>query len=186
MTHPTALQVSSTQVPLEKLASEFFQQSVGQWHSERRYYTLKSGDIQEVVSRLKVEFLEPECDALIELARLHQLENVELIRCGARSSWESHYSGLSKKQSRGSTVFGIYGSTLLRDRGFATPKPVTARYTMRGTDAMCLRTEYNGSSFEEELRFIGTQYRTRQTIISRAGEEIMLGQYLEKREPVGE
>ena len=36
-------------------------------------------------------------------------------------------------------------------------------------------------AFEEELKFIGSQYRTRQTIISRSGEQLMIGQYLEKR-----
>jgi hypothetical protein len=46
---------------------------------------------------------------------------------------------------------------------------------------MCLKTEYGGSVFTEELKLIGQQYRTRQTIISRAQEEIMIGQYLEKR-----
>ncbi|MEH2096143.1 phycobiliprotein lyase, partial [Nostoc sp.] len=39
----------------------------------------------------------------------------------------------------------------------------------------------NGSVFEEELKLIGSKYRTRQTIISRAGEQLMIGQYLEKR-----
>ena len=46
---------------------------------------------------------------------------------------------------------------------------------------MCLRTEYNSNVFEEEIKLVGSKYRTRQTIISRAGEEITIGQYLEKR-----
>jgi hypothetical protein len=46
---------------------------------------------------------------------------------------------------------------------------------------MTLKTEYGGSVFEEEIKLIGQQYRTRQTIISRAGQEQMIGQYLEKR-----
>jgi hypothetical protein len=52
---------------------------------------------------------------------------------------------------------------------------------MRDEKTMCLRTEYSGNVFEEEIKLIGTQYRTRQTIISRAGEEVMIGQYLETR-----
>jgi hypothetical protein len=35
--------------------------------------------------------------------------------------------------------------------------------------------------FEEEIRLVGSRYRTRQTVISRAGEQVMIGQYLEKR-----
>jgi hypothetical protein len=44
-----------------------------------------------------------------------------------------------------------------------------------------LRTEYNNSVFEEEIKLIGDKYRTRQSIVSRAGEQLMIGQYLEKR-----
>jgi CpeS-like protein len=46
---------------------------------------------------------------------------------------------------------------------------------------MCLKTEYQGSVFEEEIKLVGEKYRTRQTIISRAGEQVTIGQYLEKR-----
>jgi CpeS-like protein len=52
---------------------------------------------------------------------------------------------------------------------------------MRDPKTMHLRTEYSGSVFEEEIKLIGAGHRTRQTIISRAGEEIMIGQYLERR-----
>jgi len=78
-----------------------------------------------------------------------------------------------------STIFGVLGTRLYRDRGFATSKPVTAEYFVN-SQTVCLRTEYNGSVFEEELKLIGRNYRTRQTIISRAGEQQMIGQYLEK------
>jgi len=46
---------------------------------------------------------------------------------------------------------------------------------------MVLRSEYSGNAFEEEVKLIGTQYRTRQTIISCAGEEQMIEQYLGTR-----
>jgi hypothetical protein len=46
---------------------------------------------------------------------------------------------------------------------------------------MQLKTEYNDSCFEEEIKLIGQRYRTRQTVIRRAGEELMIGQYLETR-----
>ncbi|MDB9379302.1 phycobiliprotein lyase, partial [Nodularia sphaerocarpa] len=87
----------------------------------------------------------------------------------------------ARKESQGSTLFGVLGNILYRDRGFATSKPVTAKYYFPNPKTLCLRTEYNGSVFEEELKLIGSKYRTRQTIISRAGEQLMIGQYLEKR-----
>lgn len=164
---------------IEAQAIAFFQQSAGSWCSRRRYYTLASGDTQEVVSDITVEFLAGDHAELLTLGAKHEL--TEPMRFGAKVTWNSSYITPSRKPSVGDTVFGIRGDVMYRDRGFATPKPVTARYKITADRTMVLRTEYNGSAFEEELKLIGENYRTRQTIISRAGEEIMIGQYLETR-----
>ncbi|NEQ48751.1 MAG: phycobiliprotein lyase [Leptolyngbya sp. SIO3F4] len=164
---------------LETLATRFFEQSVGQWISQRRYYTLKNGEAQEVVSNLSIEFLDGNHPELLALAEMHNLELAMV--CGVKSSWESNYISPSRKQATGSTIFGIHGNVLYRDRGFATTKPVTATYQLRDLNTMQLHTEYGGSAFDEELKLVGDNHRTRQTIISRAGQEIMVGQYLETR-----
>jgi CpeS-like protein len=170
-----------TVAPLEALAAEFFQCSEGKWRSQRRYYTLKSGEVQEIESQITVRFLPLGDDKLIHLAELHGLEASEPLLFGAETTWDSTDTVTQHKQSSGSTVFGVRGNLLYRDRGFATPKPITAEFLFRDERTMQLRTEYGGSAFEEELKLIGSHYRTRQTIISRAGEEIMIGQYLENR-----
>lgn len=186
----------SVQISLDALVQAFFQQSAGNWRSQRRYYTLKDGETQEVVSLLTVQFLERGCEDLRQLARLHDLTADEaMLSCGALTTWESNYVGPSPRPTKGSTVFGVAGTKLYRDRGFSTSKPIIAQFSMRDAGTMCLRTEYSGNVFEEEIKLIGTQrsagasfggveraqYRTRQTIISRAGEEQMIGQYLETR-----
>ncbi|MBD1917587.1 MULTISPECIES: phycobiliprotein lyase [Cyanophyceae] len=165
----------------EPLVQAFFQETAGDWRSERRYYTLKSGETQEVVSQITIAFLEPGTDQLLELANLHQLDPQKPLICGTTVTWESEYMGTGKKPVAGSTIFGVRGTTLYRDRGFATSKPVTAQYHFNDSRTLVLKTQYNDSSFEEELRLIGQRYRTRQTVISRAGEQIMIGQYLETR-----
>jgi hypothetical protein len=164
---------------VEPQAIQFFQDSVGKWRSERRYYTLKSGLIQEVVSDLSVAFLVADCEELLALSALHD-DRPSLI-CGLRITWDSHYAGPSKKSIQGETIFGLQGDQLYRDRGFATDKPVTGDLQFPNPRTMVLRTEYDGSAFEEEVKLISDRYRTRQTIISRAGEEQMIGQYLERR-----
>ena len=165
----------------EPLVQAFFRDTAGDWRSERRYYTLKSGETQEVVSQISIAFLEADAPQLIELAQLHQLDPAKPLICGTTVTWESDYVGTGKKPVKGSTIFGVRGITLYRDRGFATSKPVTAQYHFNDNRTLVLKTQYNDSSFEEELRLIGQRYRTRQTVISRAGEEIMIGQYLETR-----
>ncbi|MEO0841629.1 MAG: phycobiliprotein lyase [Cyanobacteria bacterium J06643_5] len=177
MTSPMKiLQIAET-----TLIAEFFQESVGTWSSERRYYTLPDGKTKEVASIITIRFLEAGCDELLELAWMHELDESRIMTCGAEVSWDSTNAVTKAKESNGSTLFGALGNILYRDRGFATSKPITAKYHFPSQKTLCLRTEYNGSVFEEELKFIGEKYRTRQSVISRAGEQVMIGQYLEKR-----
>ncbi|AFY44656.1 phycobiliprotein lyase [Nostoc sp. PCC 7107] len=161
--------------------TEFFGKSAGQWRSERRYYTLPEGDTKEMVSLITIRFLEAGCAELQKLAQLHHLPETDNLICGAEVLWNSTDILKNRQDSQGSTLFGVLGNILYRDRGFATSKPITAEYHFPNSETLCLRTEYNDSVFEEELKLIGNKYRTRQTIISRAGEQLMIGQYLEKR-----
>ena len=165
----------------ESQIAEFFQESVGHWRSERRYYTLPQGETKEMVSIITIRFLAQGCDELQKLAQMHDCSEPVNLICGAEVTWDSTDVLKGRKDSQGSTLFGVLGNILYRDRGFATSKPVTAKYYFPNPKTLCLRTEYNGSVFEEELKLIGSKYRTRQTIISRAGEQLMIGQYLEKR-----
>jgi hypothetical protein len=174
--------ISIAQLSTEALALNFLRSSEGDWKSQRRYYTLKQEtEPQEVVSYIKIRNLVQGCPELIKLAQSHQLDDDNAILGGSLVTWESNYIKPSRQPLQGSTVFGILGDILYRDRGFATEKPVTASYSMTNPTTLCLKTEYGGSVFEEEIKMIGQQYRTRQTIISRAGEEIMVTQYLENR-----
>ncbi|MDZ7958145.1 MAG: phycobiliprotein lyase [Aulosira sp. DedQUE10] len=165
----------------EDLIAEFFWESVGKWRSERRYYTLSSGTTKEIVSAIAIRFLKQGCEELQQLSQLHELPDSVSLVCGTEVIWESTDLITGKRESQGSTLFGALGNILYRDRGFATPKPITAEYYFPNPKTLCLRTEYNSSVFEEELKLIGSKYRTRQTIISRAGEQLMIGQYLETR-----
>lgn len=165
----------------ESLVEVFFRKSAGHWKSERRYYTLKQDTSEEVVSSIRVEFLERGDARLEPLAQLHALPQDKMFACGSQVTWESHYVGPKGKPSQGSTLFGILGDTLYRDRGFATSQPVTAQLYFPNPQTLCLKTEYGGSVFEEEIKLIGQKYRTRQTLVCRAGEELLIGQYLEKR-----
>ena len=172
----------TTNLALQSLVVDFFRKSAGEWNSQRRYYSLnRDVEPQEVSSQLKISFLEQGATELIELAQSHKLDDVRALLCGTKVTWESNYTNQNRKPVTGSTVFGIKGNILYRDRGFATPKPITAIYSFANPDTMSLRTEYNSNVFEDEIKLVGTQYRTRQTIISRAGQEITIGQYLEKR-----
>ncbi|MBE9207931.1 phycobiliprotein lyase [Nostoc sp. LEGE 06077] len=177
MTSPLRLTQSTNEAEI----TQFFRKSAGQWRSERRYYTLPEGETKEMVSLITIRFLAAGCTELQKLAQLHNLPDTVNLICGAEVLWNSTDILKNRQDSQGSTLFGALGNILYRDRGFATSKPITAEYHFPNSETLCLRTEYNNSVFEEELKLIGNKYRTRQTIISRAGEQLMIGQYLEKR-----
>ena len=141
-----------------------------------------SGNVSvKSISIITIRFLEQGCEELEKLAQLHNLVDLQSLTCGAEVSWQSTDIIKVRRESQGLTLFGALGNLLYRDRGFATSKPVTADYYLSNPQTLCLRTEYNNSVFEEEIKLIGSKYRTRQSIISRAGEQLMIGQYLEKR-----
>ncbi len=175
------LPLNLTETTQESQIERFFRETQGRWCSQRRYYTLPDGEPQEISSILEIQYLPQGSEFLRDLARWHHLEDDQVLMCGSLVRWESKESVTGRKQSHGETVFGVWGKTLYRDRGFATAKPVTAEFALINPQTLSLRTEYNRSVFEEEIKLIGQQYRTRQTIISRAGEQQMIGQYLEKR-----
>ena len=176
------ISAETNNIALQSLAVDFFRKSAGSWNSQRRYYSLnKDVEPQEVESLLEISFIDRGAPELIELAKSHELEDLESIACGTKVIWESTYTDRDRKPVTGSTIFGIRGNILYRDRGFATPKPIIAVCSFPNSETMCLRTEYNANVFEEKIELVGSKYRTRQTIISRAGEEITIGQYLEKR-----
>ncbi|WP_051352916.1 phycobiliprotein lyase [Picosynechococcus sp. NKBG15041c] len=164
-------------------STAFFQRSAGRWHSQRRYYTL-NGEQEplEAVSELAVIFLPGDHPDLKPLAIAHQFTTPQPFECGAKITWASTYTNGQRKPLQGATVLGIQGSLMYRDRGFSTAAPVIATFELiHNAQGMRLQTAYDGASFEEEIKFVGDRHRTRQTIISRAGQEVMIGQYLETR-----
>ncbi|AFZ42482.1 Protein of unknown function CpeS/Ycf58 [Halothece sp. PCC 7418] len=174
------VQSSPVLTQTEPLISQFFHNTAGHWLSQRRYYTLTDGKVKEVTSDMQIDFLEAGSEELAILEGLHHFPRNTFL-CGAKVSWHSTDDATGKVLSEDSTLFGALGNTLYRDRGFAIATPITADYTLKDPNTLWLRTAYNGSAFEEELKLIGDRYRTRQTIISRAGEEMMIIQYLETR-----
>lgn len=162
-------------------AAEFFRRSSGEWQSQRRYYTLSQGSIQTAISQVRVWFLGQGSAELIQLAELHRLLPDVMMRCGSKVVWRSIDAESGRLISDGETVMGVLGDRLYRDRGYATPKPLTAAYRFSNADIMQIETQYHGCTFEEELKLIGKDYRTRQTLVSRADRPQMIGQYLEQR-----
>jgi hypothetical protein len=175
--------VAIAQTSVEQSVEQFLRQSAGKWHSQRRYYTLNSNNnpILEATSKIEVVFLDGDRPELQELAQLHRLTEDQPFSCGSKVTWHSTYTNANRQSLIGETLFGIKGNALYRDRGFSNAQPVVANFEMPSPQLLRLYSAYDGASFEEEIKLIGQAYRTRQTIITKAGREVMIGQYLETR-----
>ena len=72
--------IQTAQLSLETLALAFFKQTEGRWQSQRRYYTLtQETEPQEVISAIEIKYLPQGSEPLIQLARLHHLEDTTLL-----------------------------------------------------------------------------------------------------------
>lgn len=180
---PMQTQAATTQVAttVSQLACEFFVRSAGRWLSQRRYYTLSVHEPQESETTIDIDFLPAGHPELVTLARAHDVPE-DVLLAGTKIRWESRYLTATRKPSVGETTIGVGVDGLLyRDRSFSSPKPVTADLTFIDPETMRLVTVSGQSRFEEEIKLVGSKHRTRQTIASRAGEEVLIGQYLETR-----
>jgi len=176
-----ALDRLQTTATISQLACRFFERSAGRWLSQRRYYTLNVHEPQEVEATIEIDCLPAGHPDLIALARAHGID-AEMLLAGTNIRWESRYLKVTRKPGIGETTIGIGTDGLLyRDRSFSSPEPVTADLAFPNPDTMHLVTASGKSRFEEEIKLIGDRHRTRQTIASRAGEELFVGQYLETR-----
>jgi hypothetical protein len=134
-----------------------------------------------VESVIDIDFLEADHPDLNALAAAHGLP-VGTLRAGTNIRWESRYLTATRKPATGFTTIGVGdGDWIYRDRGFSSPEPVTAAVNFVNPDTMRLVTTYGHSVFEEEIKLVGDKYRTRQTIATRSGAEVLIGQYLETR-----
>ncbi|HLO84613.1 MAG TPA: phycobiliprotein lyase [Nostocaceae cyanobacterium] len=162
------------------LIKDFLKASDGKWCSERRYYALPNGKIRDIKKTVSMKFLDEGCTELIDLAQLHQLDQTACMECGSYVEWNGVDLETGEEGTKRWTVLGTIGDTMYFGRNFPVPRLVIAKFYFRDPQTIYLWTEENGSLFEEELKFIGKQYRTRQTVISRAGQQQMIAQYLEK------
>ncbi|MBW4614048.1 MAG: phycobiliprotein lyase [Desmonostoc vinosum HA7617-LM4] len=164
----------------ESLIKTFLKETDGNWCSERRYHALPHGKIKEITKTVTMRFVDQGSPELIELAKLHELDEDVALTCGSYVEWNNVDSQTGEQGARRWTVLGTHGTTMYFGRNFPVPKLVVAEYYFRDPKTIYLWTHENGALFEEELRLIGKNYRTRQTIISRGGEQQMIALYMER------
>jgi CpeS-like protein len=155
---------------------EFFQQSAGQWLSQRTTHHLPFRRSELGGSNITVEALSAEHEKIIAICELHETDPALAVG-GAYVEWSGEMAWDRDDENHvGTTVFALVPDAdnpqmgrLLRERGYAEIVPVAGRYEMDATDGLILTTEYETMSSVERFWFVTPDLRMRTSVVKRFG-----------------
>ena len=159
-----------------KDAKEFFQQSSGQWRSQRTTHHLPFRRAESGGSDINVEFLNADDEKIAEICKMHEVDPAMAIG-GAFVSWDGSLAWDKENEDhKGTTVFALIPDSddprkgkLLRERGYAEIVPVAGQYHMDEEDGLVLITEYDTMSIIERFWFVNPDLRLRSSTVKRFG-----------------
>lgn len=155
---------------------EFFQQSSGQWQSQRTTHHLPFRRAELGGSNISVEALGADNEKVIEICKMHDIDPTTAVG-GAYVEWDGEMAwDKDGEDHKGSTVFALIPDednpqkgNLLRERGYAEVVPVIGRYEMDTEDGLLLTTEYDSMSSVERFWFANPNLRMRTSVVKRFG-----------------
>ena len=155
---------------------EFFQQSAGQWQSQRTTHHLPFRRAELGGSNISVEALPADNEKVIEICKLHDVDPSSAVG-GAYVQWNGEMAWDKEDENhKGSTVFALVPDAdnpqqgnLLRERGYAEIVPVIGRFEMDSESGLVLTTEYETMSSIERFWFPNPDLRMRTSVVKRFG-----------------
>ncbi|MEL7503238.1 MAG: phycobiliprotein lyase [Cyanobacteria bacterium J06554_6] len=155
---------------------EFFQQSAGEWQSQRTTHHLPFRRAELGGSHIQVQALAADSEKVVEICQLHDIDPVLAVG-GAFVQWQGEMAwDRDEENHKGTTVFALVPDEdnprqgrLLRERGYAEIVPVVGRYEMDDEDGLLLTTEYETMSSVERFWFATPDLRMRTSIVKRFG-----------------
>lgn len=155
---------------------EFFQQSAGQWQSQRTTHHLPFRRAELGGSSISVEALSADNDKIAEICKLHEIAPDSAVG-GAYVEWDGAMAwDKADEDHKGSTIFALVPDednpqkgNLLRERGYAEVVPVIGRFEMDVEDGLLLTTDYESMSSVERFWFVSPNLRLRTSVVKRFG-----------------
>ncbi len=155
---------------------EFFQQSAGQWQSQRTTHHLPFRRAELGGSNISVEALSADDERVIAICNMHKVDPGTSVG-GAFVQWNGEMAWDKEGEDhKGETVFALVPDegnpqmgNLLRERGYAETAPVIGRYEMDAENGLVLTTEYETMSSIERFWFPNPNLRMRTSVVKRFG-----------------
>lgn len=154
----------------------FFQNSAGQWRSQRTTHHLPFRRAETGGSDIKVETLNKNDPKIVEICEMHSFKP-ELSVGGSYVAWDGSMQwDKDNEDHKGETVFALIPTAdnpregkLLRERGYAEIVPVAGEYYLDYDDALVLTTEYETMTIHERFWFVTDDIRMRTSTVQRFG-----------------
>ncbi|MGI0479627.1 phycobiliprotein lyase [Geminocystis sp. CENA526] len=154
----------------------FFQNSAGQWRSQRTTHHLPFRRAETGGSQIKVETLTKDDPKIVEICQMHSF-NPDLSVGGSYVTWDGSMQWDKENEDhKGETVFALIPTAenprqgkLLRERGYAEIVPVAGEYYLDHENALVLTTEYETMTIHERFWFVGDDIRLRTSTVQRFG-----------------
>lgn len=146
--------------------TEFFQQSVGRWVSQRTSHNLALKQTESGKSTIEMEMLAKNDPDVVKICQQYDVDAASAL-CGIRITWEGMMERDQKKRPGSTVIVPIAGvdraneGKLLRQIGKGEKAPIDGRYIVSADDALTLIAEDETMSSEERIWFASPNLRFR-------------------------
>ncbi|WNZ24487.1 phycobiliprotein lyase [Leptolyngbya sp. NK1-12] len=153
--------------------TEFFQQSVGKWVSQRSSHHLLQNQTENAKSDLMVEALAQDDPAVMQLCQQLGVDPAQVL-CSLKMNWNGIVDRNPKPQV-GSSLLVIVPDAADSNQGKLlrqasnSPKPMMGRYEMGDDEVLTLTSEAGDLYAEERIWFANPNFRLRTSAVKRNG-----------------
>ena len=153
--------------------TEFVENSLGHWKSQRSAHHLTFQHFEAVTSEIEIALLKSDDPNVIELCKSYEIDPSMAVT-PFQMSWEgeSDWDEDETETIKGSTVLvpipdpdDSSKGKLLRDRGYAETVPAAANYYFQPDGTFVLVSHYERAAAEEKIWFATPNLRLRVSMI---------------------
>lgn len=151
--------------PKGMTVDEFFDQSIGDWRSQRSSHNLLWAQFEAITSEIKIERLKSTDEEIIALCK-HNKVSTDDVLLSFGMSWEGTSDWDDEEVMEGSTVMSVIKDgenhgRLLRSVGYAETIPAVGEWEMTAEGVFVLNTFYDAAAAEERIWFATKNLRMR-------------------------
>jgi phycoerythrin-associated linker protein len=151
--------------------TQFVEQSIGQWRSQRSAHHLIFAHFEAVRSEIAITKLAFDDPAVLELCQSYAVDP-KTVAQPFRMTWEGESDWDESEVLKGTTILipvpdadRPQQGKLLRDQGYAETIPAVGQYHFTDDGTFVLLTEYDRAAAEEKIWFGNPNLRFRVSLI---------------------